>query len=702
MKLSRREALAFAAMAAGFAPSARGQRPAGIYRDYSRCLPDYLGTLARQALERRNGELNKLTSAAAIEARQKWVRTTFWKLVGGEPARTPLNARTTGRLERDGYRLEKVVYESQPGLHISANLYIPTAGRPPYPGVLFQMGHSLDGKASGLYQRCCQGLVRLGFVVLGFDPMGQGERTYYPGAKPSRTRLGSADDEHTVPGRQMMLFGDSSARLQTWDAVRSLDYLASLPMVDPARLASTGQSGGGTNTMLLAAVDDRLACAAAACPNTENLAVADFHSPGSTDDAEQNFPGSGPVGFDRWDLVYPLAPKPLLVAVSERDFFGTYSPMYIENGREEFGRLASVYEVLGKKSQLAWFSTPLPHGLHYEMRLAIYRWFRRWLQPGLPEVGAEPPTEPETEQALFVSESGNVVRSFQGETPFTLNRKRSVTRTQADLRQLLGVDAMGAPRQAQILGRTEFRDTIVEALEVAPAEKVWVPAYLFRPKQGTLKELVLVLEPSGRNLWHENELYDQLAQRGYAVCAPDLRGIGDMTPEFARGAARHARSHNSDEHYGWSGLTFGKPMVGQRVSDILALIAGLRARPEFASLPVRVAARGMLTVPALFAAALERSIGSLYLAGGLISFRNLADTEDYSHPMSNFIPNLLRHTDLPETAAAIAPRKLVLAGMVNGAGRPMDAAAVRAVYPGSHVEVNEQARWTADALMQSH
>jgi hypothetical protein len=110
----------------------------------------------------------------------------------------------------------------------------------------------------------------------------------------------------------------------------------------------------------------------------------------------------------------------------------------------------------------------------------------------------------------------------------------------------------------------------------------------------------------------------------------------------------------------------------------------------------------MLTVPALFAAALERSIGSLYLAGGLISFRNLADTEDYSHPMSNFIPNLLRHTDLPETAAAIAPRKLVLAGMVNGAGRPMDAAAVRAVYPGSHVEVNEQARWTADALMQSH
>lgn len=703
MKFSRREALAIGAFTAAFSPAARGQRPAGVYRDYSRCLPDYLNALAQQALAKRNGELRKLTSPAAIRARQQWVRSTFWSLVGGEPERTPLNPRTTGQFSRDGYRVEKVVYESQPGLHLSANLYVPTTGRPPYPGVLFQMGHSLDGKASGLYQRCCQGLAKLGFVVLGFDPMGQGERTYYPGPNPARTRLGSADDEHTEPGRQMLLLGDSSTRLQTWDAVRSLDYLASLPMVDRARLASTGQAGGGTNTMLLAAVDDRLACAAIACPNTENLAVGDFHSPGSTDDAEQNFPGSGPVGFDRWDLVYPLAPKPLLVAVSERDFFGTYSPMYIENGREEFGKLGRIYQVLGKQSQLEWFSTPLPHGLHYEMRLAIYRWFRKWLQPGMPEVAAEPPTQPEAERALFVAESGNVVRSFSGESPFTLNRKRNVRSREAkgrpaDLRKLLGVEVPNQVKPAPVLARTEFRNTHVEAVEVAPAGKVWVPAYVYRPKQGSLKALLIVLEPGGRNLWREDELYDQLAQQGYAVCAPDLRGIGDMTPEFGRGAARHARSHNSDEHYGWSGLTFGKPIVGQRVSDLLTLIAGLRARPEFGALPVKVAARGILTVPALFSAALEPAIGSLHLAGGLVSFRDLVDTEDYTHAMANFVPGLLHHTDLPDTAASLAPRKLVLAGTVNAAGRRMTVAAVRAAYPGAHIDVTENAVWTAGAL----
>src|SRR5450756_1584097 len=142
--------------------------------------------------------------------------------------------------------------------------------------------------------------------------MGQGERTYYPGRTPSLSRLG-ADEEHTFPGRQMLLKGITSTRLQTWDSVRSLDYLASHPLVDPKRLASTGQSGGATNTMLLAAVDDRLAAAVVSCGNTENVACANFNPPGSTDDGEQNLVASAPVGFDRWDLLYPIAPKPLLV-----------------------------------------------------------------------------------------------------------------------------------------------------------------------------------------------------------------------------------------------------------------------------------------------------------------------------------------------------------------------------------------------------
>src|SRR2546430_6039933 len=116
-------------------------------------------------------------------------------------------------------RAKKFLTRARQSFPPPANLYLPTRGVPPYPAVLFQMGHSDNGKAYDMYQRCCQGLVRLGYVVLAFDPMGQGERVYYPDSTGTHTRLSSSDDEHTVPGKQMLLLGDTSSRLQVWDAM---------------------------------------------------------------------------------------------------------------------------------------------------------------------------------------------------------------------------------------------------------------------------------------------------------------------------------------------------------------------------------------------------------------------------------------------------------------------------------------------------
>ena len=313
----------------------------------------------------------------------------------------------------------------------------------------------MNGKGDGTYQLCCQTLAGLGYLVLGFDPMGQGERTYYPDSVPSRSRLG-ADEEHTYPGRQMLLKGITSTRLQTWDAVRSLDFLASHPLVDSKRLASTGQSGGGTTTMLLAAVDDRLAAAVVSCGNTENVACANFNPPGSTDDGEQNLVASAPAGFDRWDLLYPIAPKPLLVMVSQRDFFGTYSPNYLTSGNEEFQKLQSLYRRLGHADRISWFGTPLPHGFSYDLRMQMYNWFARWLKGESQPVADEPVVKAEPEETLFVSTNGSVVQSFHGETPFTLNRKRSLTKTPTDLARLLKVDRPGTGAGTITVGRASY------------------------------------------------------------------------------------------------------------------------------------------------------------------------------------------------------------------------------------------------------
>src|SRR3984885_4123246 len=337
--------------------------PGVAYRDYSRCLPDFLDELAAHAYEVRNRKIASLTTPASVRQYQQWAGETFWKLVGGAPERTPLNVRSVGGFEREHYRVENLLYESQPNLYVSANLYIPKSFKPPFPGILFQMGHTPNGKAGATYQRCCQGLAQLGYLVLAFDPMGQGERIYYPDASGTKTRLGDVDEEHSRAGRQMLLIGDSATRMHAWDAVRSLDVLAAHPLVDPKRIGATGQSGGATATMFLSAVDDRIAAAVVCSGITENFACANFNAPGSTDDAEQNFVGSGPFGFDRWDLLYPLAPKPLLVTVSDKDFFGTYSPRYISSGWEEFQKLRKVYAVLGKLDRIAWGGTPLPHGV---------------------------------------------------------------------------------------------------------------------------------------------------------------------------------------------------------------------------------------------------------------------------------------------------------------------------------------------------
>jgi len=661
-----------------------------MYRDYSRCLPEYLRHLVGECARKRNQIIGSLNSQTAIHERQQWVRRTFWQLAGGQPQKSSLNIKTVGGFSRNGYRLEKLIYESQSELFVSANLYIPTSGRPPYPGVLFQLGHAVNGKAAIPYQKCCQGLAQLGFVVLSFDTMGQGERTNYPRADQPLTRLRSADDEHTVPGQQMLLLGMTSTQMQVWDAIRSLDVLASHPLVDPKRLASTGNSGGGTLTMFLAAVDDRLAVAAPSCPNSENFVCDDFNPPGSTDDAEQNFIGSGPLGFDRWDTLYPFAPKPLLVLISAKDSFGTYSPSYVKNGRQEFLRLQSVYRTLGNESQIAWWESPLPHGLHHASRMEIYSWFRRWLQGRQDPLEAEPPVSPEPDSTLWVNQRGTVV----GTRPIGLARRAaaSLRREPRELSQILGIEEIPERPRKSSLGSAPSEGCTVEAIEVQSGTHVWVPSWKFIPPQNRQPDRILMLlDSSGRNARAgEDALYHQIARSGVAVCASDLRGVGDMVAEAGRGATRYTIPHASEHDYAWASIILGQSLVGQRAVDIIAVVRAL------APLKVSLAAQGRMTVPALMAAALEPAIDRLYLAAGLASFAHLLLVEEYSHPFATFVPNILKHTDLPEIAAGILA-SLTIGGAVDGASKPLPVEQIANLYPKARVHAD--AAWTRERLL---
>lgn len=679
--------------------------PGTRFRPYYRCLPEYLARLAAQAVKEREKALAKLTSATAIGERQAWVRSTLWKLIGGMPERSPLNARVTGTVERDRYRVDRIVYESRPGTFIPANLYVPRAGSGPHPAVLFQSGHYWEGKAYPSYQRFCQGLAQLGFVVLAFDPMGQGERIQYLDASGRGSRMPDCDSEHTMPGKQMILAGDSATRYQLWDAVRSLDYLASLPMVDGRRIASAGHSGGGTLTMLLGAADERLAAAAVSMGNAENVAAMPFLPPGATDDAEQNLIGSGPLGFDRWDLFYPMAPKPMMYLPSDRDFLATYSSQYIRNGWEEFQKLKSVYQRLNHAERLAWGDTPLPHALAYDSRMAFYNWFLRWLKPGEAPVKEEPPVHAEPEEALWATESGSVVRSLGSATAFGLIQNRKVERTAAKLESLVKISRPATPAAARTIGRTRCSHVRVEALEVPSGPDVTLPAFLLvADKTAVGLPVILVLDESEcTRLWFHPEVDHVLGEDAPIVCAADVRGVGVLAPEFSPGIAGYAAWHQQEENFAWASLILGKPLAGQRAGDILALVEALGRHPLTAGRAIRVAASGRLTVPALFAASIEPRIERLFLSGGLVSFENLMATEVYQHPFANFVPGLLNHTDLPQLAASLAPRRLTLAGAVDAAGAPVGAAALETIYAEARragsLEILESPAWSPKELI---
>jgi hypothetical protein len=187
------------------------------------------------------------------------------------------------------------------------------------------------------------------------------------------------------------------------------------------------------------------------------------------------------------------------------------------------------------------------------------------------------------------------------------------------------------------------------------------------------------------------------------ICAADIRGVGALTPEFSSRSSGYAAWHEREENYAWGSLILGKPLIGQRVTDILAIAAALRKHPDVNGMSIRIAARGKLTVPALFATALDPAIQGLYLSEGLTSFRDVIDSEVYDHPFANFVAGLLNHTDLPELAASIAPRPILLSGMVNAKGDRIGVEAVRQIYSAANqagnLSIQPYRDWSKEQLV---
>jgi cephalosporin-C deacetylase-like acetyl esterase len=637
----------------------------------NKMLYTYLQAEAQKLFETRRQAVAALKTPEDVHRRQKELKAKFIESLGGFPERTPLNPRTVGSLQRDGYRIEKVIYESRPNHHVTANLYLPD-GQPPFPGVLVPCGHSATGKAIEAYQRACILLAKNGLAVLCYDPIGQGERIQLLD-KQGKPAIAGSTSEHTMVGVGALLVGQNTATYRIWDGIRSLDYLASRPEVDSKRLGCTGNSGGGTLTAYLMALDDRIVAAAPSCYITSLERLFATIGP---QDAEQNITGQVAFGMEHADYVTMRAPRPTLLCVGTRDYFD------INGAWTTFREAKLLYGLLGHGERVDLFEYNDTHGFSKPRREAAMRWMRRWLL-GKDDAPVEGDFAIAADAELQCTRTGQVLEDFKGKSVFDLNAERehdlagqrakflagqSKEAALKEVRRLLGSLGQDKPAQRESVGQG-FQYQGVDAFKILFKTEpgISVPGlHLGARKSSSEKTLTIYLDGDGmaKAVAAGGPIAKRVAA-GEQILALDLRGMGETAPGTP--AAKRPNFFGVDNKEAFLALHLNRPLLGQRVDDLLAIIAYLA--PHYAN--IQVHAVGSAGPIALHAAALDSRIKQVTLEGALVSWSAVVRTPISYNQLTNVVPGVLKHYDLPDLAAAIAPRPLTIRAAVDPAHQPI-------------------------------
>jgi dienelactone hydrolase len=591
------------------------------------------------------------------------VREKIQSIFGPWPEKTPLNPRITGVVERDAYKIEKLIFESRPGFPVTANLYLPTGRSVPLPGVVGSCGHSSTGKAGDTYQSFAQGLARLGYIVLIFDPIGQGERLQYvtPDLKP---RMPIGVREHLHAGNQQFLTGEFFGAWRAWDGIRALDYLLTRPEVDKRHVGITGNSGGGTMTTWLCGVEQRWTMAAPSCFITTFRRNLENELPADT---EQCPPRALALGLDHSDFIAALAPKPVIMLDQEKEYFD------VRGLEESFARLRPIYRLLGAEQDIEMFLGPDYHGYSKPVREAMYRKFNRVTK--ISTAQTEPEIVLEKEEALWCTPKGQVagekartVFSFTRESSQALRKARGQPSAGA-LRKLV-TDILKLPRRE---GVPEFRilrpgsargypKRYAGTYAVETEENVFALVYrvddnplLSRPPRGPKRALLYLSHHSADAELREEPLVAELmrAEPDSALFACDVRGIGESRPTTTGAAALDP--YGADYFYASHGLMLDYPNIGQRTHDVLRVIDWLKS---YGHAEVHLVGKGWGALPATFAALLSADVNQVTLKNALTSYTDIAESEDYKWPLSTLLPGVLRGFDLPDCYRVLETKKL--------------------------------------------
>ena len=488
------------------------------------------------------------------------------------PNKCPLNAKIFGRIERDGYTVEKVYFESWPGFYVTGNLYRPAGREGQFPGIACPHGHwgkgRLENTETGSVPGRCINFARQGYVAFSYDMVGYND---------------SKQVDHRFGGKKELYWAVHPLGLQLWSSIRVLDFLESLPDVDANRLGCTGASGGGTQTFLLMAVDDRVKVAAPV-----NMISSHFQGGCLCENAPALRLGTFNV-----ETAATMAPRPLLMVAATGDWTD-------ESPRVEYPAVRSVYRLFDAEQKVHCVQIDSGHNYNKDSREAVYAWFGRWL---LGETDAEKlkeqPFTVEKDADLLVFEDGKLPNgTADGDEVIdgiiAHGRALLEERRPKDAESLARFRNEMGPALADLLGSEwpDANDVVVERTGRTKREDFWVerliigrashgdevPAILYVPTNaGPQFPATLVAHPDGKSAFVDIEhgepghLVSRLLARGHAVLAIDTFLTGDYHSPFKKAQRKRLGIYFT---------TFNPTDDALRVQDILTALAYLEGRHD--------------------------------------------------------------------------------------------------------------------------
>jgi pimeloyl-ACP methyl ester carboxylesterase len=594
---------------------------------------------------------------------QKRLRSDLLEMIGGLPERkTDLHARITGTIQMEGFSIEKLIFESLPGVYVTALVYSPDDHSTKHPAVLVPAGHATNGKIH--YQVLSQRLASRGYVVIAWDPIGQGERSQFWDAKAGKSRYNLVCAEHAVMGNLAYLAGANLARWEIWDGMRAIDYLLTRQDVDPDRISITGTSGGGTQTTLIAALDPRIKVVVPSCYISSlpmRMGNRIFADPDS--DPEQDLFGTLSKNVGYTGLLLLMYPRPVMIASAVLDFYP------IEGARKSFRETQRVYERLNHADRIAMAEGY--HGHQYsdenqEAGLDFIDGFNAMpLRSGLLKAKELP------DKDLLCTKSGQVMldesnaRSLMDVIhEYYEDHKSSAQKKLAalyDQSQPLNIENWtttrftGAPPAAnqitwELNGSSAIGEFQIDKYVLRHSRLLVMPLLYIHKSSGGRNDAVLWFKETGKASSSDWPQIEKILRSGHGVITFDFRGLGETRmpytavspddPLLGKLDFDHAYMNPLSgvlANYVYNSLLSGRPYFYQMIDD--TLIAKRFAEQKLGTKVTAIAAPGEAFT---IAAAIAETNTDLKLAresdSVLLRWQDLVEKKQEAWPIQLLMP----------------------------------------------------------------